>query len=66
VLDTIVEYINLVSTSADIGYIHTWILHESEAFICKALKGKAIVAYAEPLITPQMNASGSPALLGRS
>jgi len=25
-------------------------LHESEAFICKALKGKAIVAYAEPLI----------------
>jgi len=28
----------------------TWILHESEAFICKALKGKAIVAYAESLI----------------
>jgi hypothetical protein len=28
----------------------TWILHGSEAFICKALKGKAIVAYAEPLI----------------
>jgi hypothetical protein len=27
-----------------------WILHESEAFICKALKGEAIVAYAEPLI----------------
>jgi hypothetical protein len=44
----------------------TWILHESEAFICKALKGKAIVAYAEPLITPQMKASSSPALLGRS
>jgi hypothetical protein len=35
-------------------------LHESEAFICKALKGEAIVAYAEPLITPQMKASGSP------
>jgi hypothetical protein len=29
----------------------TWILHESEAFICKALKGEAIVLlYAEPLI----------------
>ena len=28
----------------------TWILHESEAFICKALKGEAIVYYAEPLI----------------
>ena len=28
----------------------TWILHELEAFICKALKGEAIVAYAEPLI----------------
>jgi len=39
----------------------TWILHESEAFICKALKGEAIVHYAEPLITQQMEASGSPA-----
>jgi hypothetical protein len=39
----------------------TWVLHESEAFICKALKGKAIGAYADPLITPQMKASGSPA-----
>jgi len=39
----------------------TWILHESEAFICKAFKGKAIVAYADPLITQQMEASGSPA-----
>jgi len=38
----------------------TWILHESEAFICKALKGEVIVNYAEPLITPQMKASGSP------
>jgi len=44
----------------------TWILHESEAIICKALKGEAIEAYAEPLITQQMKASGSPALLGRS
>jgi hypothetical protein len=25
-------------------------LHESEAFICKALKGEAIVNYCEPLI----------------
>jgi len=41
--------------------INTWILHESEAFICKALKGEAIVHYAEPLITKQMEASGSPA-----
>jgi len=38
----------------------TWILHEQEAFICKALKGEAIVDYAEPLITQQMKASGSP------
>ena len=30
------------------------------AFICKALKGEAIVLYAESLITPQMKASGSP------
>ena len=37
-----------------------FILHESEAFICKALKGKAIVLYAEPLITRQMKTSGSP------
>jgi hypothetical protein len=42
-------------------YCITWILHESEAFICKALKGEAIVYYAEPLITKQMKASGSPA-----
>ncbi len=41
--------------------VNTWILHESEAFICKALKGEAIVHYAEPLITQQMKASGSPA-----
>ena len=40
--------------------VNTWILYESEAFMCKALKGKAIVAYAEPLITQQMKASGSP------
>ncbi len=52
----------------------TWILHELEAFMCKALKGEAIVAYAEPLITKGavssarrvMKASGSPALSGRS
>jgi len=42
-------------------FVNSWILHESEAFICKALKGMAIVAYAEPLITQQMKASGSPA-----
>ena len=35
-------------------------LHESEAFICKAFKGAAIVYYCKPLITPQMDASGSP------
>ena len=40
--------------------VSTWILHESEAFICKALKGEAIVHYAEPLITQQMKASSSP------
>jgi hypothetical protein len=33
-------------------------LHESEAFICKAVKGEVIVDYYEPLITPQMEASG--------
>jgi hypothetical protein len=38
----------------------TWILHELEAFICKALKGEAIVHYCEPLITQQMEASSSP------
>jgi hypothetical protein len=50
-------------------YCITWILHESEAFICKALKGEAIVYYAEPLIMNGavsaarrvMKASGSPA-----
>jgi len=35
-------------------------LHEPEVFICKALKGEAIVNYCEPLITQQMKASGSP------
>jgi hypothetical protein len=29
--------------------------------MCKALKGEAIVYYAEPLITQHMEASGSPA-----
>jgi hypothetical protein len=36
------------------------ILHESEAFICKAFKGEAIVYYASFLITQQMEASGLP------
>jgi len=31
----------------------TWILHESEAYIYKALKGKTIVAYVETLIFMQ-------------
>jgi hypothetical protein len=47
----------------------TWILHGSEAFICKALKREAIVDYAKPLIMKGaesvirriMKASGSPA-----
>ena len=38
----------------------TWILHKSEAFICKALKGGVVVFYFEPLITQQMKASGLP------
>ena len=42
------------------------VLHELEAFICKAFKGEAIVNYASSLITQQMEASGSPDLLGRS
>ena len=41
----------------------TRILHESEAFICKALKAEAIVNYASALITQQMEASGSPRCL---
>jgi hypothetical protein len=40
-----------------------WILHESEVFICKALKAEAIVHYASALITQQMEASGSPRFL---
>jgi hypothetical protein len=39
----------------------TWTLHESEAFICKALQGEVIVNYASPWITQQMEASGPPA-----
>jgi hypothetical protein len=35
-----------------------WILHELEAFICKAFKVEAIVNYASALITQQMEASG--------
>jgi hypothetical protein len=40
--------------------VNTWISKELEAFICKALKGEAIVNYASSLITQQMEASGSP------
>jgi hypothetical protein len=47
--------------SPQIDEVNTWILHESEAFIYKALKGEAIVNYASALITQQMEASGSPA-----
>ena len=35
-------------------------LHESEASICKAFKGAAIVCYCKPLITRQMEAPGLP------
>jgi hypothetical protein len=35
-------------------------LNESEGFICKALKGEAIVYYCKSLITQQIKASGSP------
>jgi hypothetical protein len=52
--------------SPEINEAITWILHESEGFICKALKGDVVVFNFEPLITQQMKASGSPALLGRS
>ena len=38
----------------------TRILRGLEAFICKAFKGEAIVIYASPLITQQMEASSSP------
>ena len=41
-------------------FIITWILHESEAFICKTFNAEAIVNYASALITPQMEASGLP------
>ena len=41
-------------------YYKTRVLQEPGAFICKALKGEAIVNYCEPLITQQMKASGSP------
>ena len=54
------DQVKLIVASNKILQCITWILHESEAFICKALKGEAIVAYAEPLITKQMKASGSP------
>ena len=46
---------------AVLNSVRTWILHESEVFICKALKGEVVVCYFEPFITQQMEASGSPA-----
>ena len=33
--------------------------HASDAFICTALRGTAVVFYRKPLITQQMGASGS-------
>ena len=38
----------------------TWMLHGSQAFICKAFKVEAIVNYASALLTQQMEACGSP------
>ena len=55
------RYIRILPGEILLFKTDTWILHESEAFICKALKGEAIVDYAEPLITKHMEASGSPA-----
>ena len=40
--------------------IMTWILHESEAFICKASEGDDVVPYFESSVTQHMEASGSP------
>jgi hypothetical protein len=37
-----------------------WILHVSEAFICKAWKGAAIVNHCKPLLTPQMKVCDTP------
>jgi len=39
----------------------SWILHGSQAFICKALKGETIVNYVSSLKTQQLEACGSPA-----
>jgi hypothetical protein len=36
------------------------LFHELEAFIGKAFKGAAVLRYRKPLITPHMEASGSP------
>jgi len=42
-------------------YMHIYLnFARVEAFICKALKGEAIVNYASSLITQQMEVSGSP------
>jgi hypothetical protein len=41
-------------------YLNFALVPQSEAFICKAFKGEAIVNYASALITQQMGASGSP------
>lgn len=35
-------------------------LHESEGFICKALKGATIVNHCKPFIAQQIEACGSP------
>jgi len=38
----------------------TRIFHKSEAFICKAFRGAAVVCYRKSLITQQMKASDLP------
>jgi hypothetical protein len=38
-----------------------WAFHQSEGFIGKAFKGAAVLGYRKVLITPPMEASGSPA-----
>ena len=38
----------------------TRILHKSEASICKAFRGDAVVCYRKPLITQKMDVSGLP------
>jgi hypothetical protein len=52
--------VDQISVLKKCALFSTWILHEPEAFICKALKGEVVVFYFEPLITKQMKASGLP------